>query len=307
MPPTSLYQKKEMSMQKNKIYLVILSMLTVILFIKNELVKTAILSSCNLFLTKVFPSLFPMLIICDLFIYFGLPEILVKILGKVFSKLFHTSPYGAFAFFMSLFSGTPANAYIIRNLVEQNKLNKEEAEYIFSFSFFSNPLFLYTMLNFIFPGKTSLILKLLIAPYITNLIIAFLTRPKKKYHSHLTINHSSDFLAKVLIESIKKSMNTMLMILGAMTFFFILNALLNPLNNPFLSGIFEISQGLYSIGITNFNFKIKECFTLLFISFGGLSIHLQIKSILNDTDISLKYFFRARFLQCLLSLFWLFI
>ena len=58
---------------------------------------------------------------------------------------------------------------------------------------------------------------------------------------------------------------------------------------------------------TNFNFKIKECCTLLFISFGGLSIHLQIKSILNDTDISLKHFFKARFFQCLLSLFWLFI
>ena len=88
----------------------------------------------------------------------------------------------------------------------------------------------------------------------------------------------------ILLESIKKSMNTMLMILGTITLFFVINAIINPLNKPLISGILEVSQGL-----------------------NQLSIILQIKSILDDSKISLNTFFKARVLQALIAIIFLII
>ena len=243
-----------------------------------------------------------MLILCDLFVYTGLPEILCNLFGNLFSKVFHTSPYGAFAFFMSLFSGTPANAYLIKNLVNQKKITPNEAEYIFSFSFFTNPLFYFNMLNYLFKGNNNLILKLFLFPYFTNLLLAYIFRPSQKLIdkkiSFLEKNTSS--FSYVLINSIKNSVNTLLMILGTITIFFIINSLINPSNIPFISGILEISQGLNNL--YNLDIFHKILFTLLFISFGGLSIYFQIISIFIDTHISLNSFFKFRFFQCLLAI-----
>ena len=112
MPPTSLYQKKETTMQKNIIYLLIILSFTLILFIIPNEINTSILKACNLFINKIFPSLFPMFIITDLLIYLELPELLTKLFGNIFSKIFHTNPYGAFIFFTSLFAYHPCSPWL---------------------------------------------------------------------------------------------------------------------------------------------------------------------------------------------------
>ena len=288
-------------MQKNNFYLIIISLFTILLFVLQDKVQASILASCNLFITKVFPSLFPMFILTDLLIYLEMPELLAKMFGKLFRKVFHTSPYGAFMFFTSLFSGTPANAYIVKNLVEENKLTIDEANYVFSFSFFTNPLFYLTMLKTIFKDS-QIIIKLFLIPYISNLIVGFILRPKQINNTRIIKNNKSKTLIETLLESIKKSMNTMLIILGTITLFFILNAIINPLNNPLISGLLEVSQGLKSLGLANLNLNVKQLYTLLFVCFGGLSIILQIKSILTDTNISLKTFIKARLIQTLIAI-----
>ena len=288
-------------MQKNNIYLLIILILTISLFTFHNEIQLSILNACELFITKIFPSLFPMFILTDLLIYLGLPELLTKFFGNIFKKIFHTSPYGAFMFFTSLFCGTPANAYVLKNLVNEKKLTFNEASYVFSFSFFTNPLFYLTMLNFIFKEKT-LILKLFLIPYLANIITGILLRPKITNENIMINKKHFKSLLDTLLESIKKSMNTMLTILGTITIFFILNTIINPSNNPLISGFLEVSQGLSQLGLTNLTLSIKKLYTLLFVSFGGLSIFLQIKSILNDTNISLKLFLKARFLQGLISI-----
>ena len=146
-------------MQKNNFYLLIISIFTISLFIFQKEIQLSILNACTLFISKVFPSLFPMFILTDLLIYLKMPELLARLFGKFFKKIFHTSPYGVFMFFTSLFSGTPANAYVLKNLVMEDKLSVDEANYVFSFSFFTNPVFYLTMLNFIF-NDNKIVLKL---------------------------------------------------------------------------------------------------------------------------------------------------
>lgn len=288
-------------MKQNKGPLIILTIVTLFIFKNNLIIQNAILESTKLFITKLFPSLFPMMILSDCFIYFGLPDILCTYLGPIFSFLFHTSPYGAFAFFVSCFSGTPSNAYVIKNLYENNYLTKEEAEKILSFAFFSNPLFIFNMLSLIFPNQTKTIIQLLLLPYIVNIIIGIFSK-KKKFSSVSFIKKEKQGFGSFLSNSIRKSMNTQLLILGTVSIFFLLNCIINPFKIPFFSGLLEISQGLNSLILSNLSIKIKKILATIFISFGGLSIHLQIKGILSETNISYYEFLKGRIKQSLLSI-----
>lgn len=287
-------------MKQNKGPLLILTILTLFLFKYNVIIQESILEACEVFITKLFPSLFPMMILTDCFLYFGLPNFLVKLLGKPFQKCFHTSSYGVYAFFISCFSGTPTNAYTMKNLVNQNYMNEEEASHLLFFTFFSNPLFLYTMLNFIFPGDIATTLKLLFLPYLVNILLGIFSKPHSVSNTLLTSKEQPSF-GVALTRSIKNAMNTLLMILGTVSIFFVLNAIINPKHIPIISGLLEISQGLNSLIGVDYSLKIKEIITILIMSFGGLSIHLQIKGILSDTNISYASFLKGRIYQTLIS------
>ena len=288
-------------MKQNKGPLIILTILTIFIFYHNEAIQTSILNACNLFITKLFPSLFPMMILADCFIYFKLPELLCHYFGHFFSKYFHTSPYGAFAFFISCFSGTPSNAYTIKSLYNQNYLTAEESSKILSFTFFSNPLFLYTMLSLIFKDNPSSIYKLLFLPYLVNIIIGILSPKTPTTIQNITQKKQENF-GTMLSSSIKNAMNTLLLILGTISVFFLINTIINPYQIPFITGTLEISQGLNSLINTNLSLKIREILAIIFISFGGLSIHMQIKGILSDTSIKYTSFLKGRIIQTILSI-----
>jgi len=287
-------------MKQNKGPLIFLTIITIFIFKNNQLIQSSILESCQLFITKLFPSLFPMMIVTDCFLFFGLPEYLAKYFGNIFQKIFHISPYGAFAFFISCFSGSPSNVYVMKNLYLQQYLSKEETEKLLSFAFFSNPLFLYTMLSLIFPNQPLIVLKLIIIPYFVNIIIG-ISEKKNSFHNKELIHIQKRNFGNYLTESIKNAMNTQMLILGSVTIFFLLNKLLNPLQYPIISGILEISQGLNCLINWSVSLKIKELIAMIFISFGGLSIHLQIKGILSESDISYWNFFKGRLKQTILS------
>ena len=293
-------------MKPKKIPLILLSILTFLLFKNNQSIQQSILESCYLYITKLFPSLFPMMVLSDCFIYFGLPELLCKYFGTIFTKLFKTSPYGAFAFFISCFSGTPSNAYVIKNLYMKNYMNEKEAEKILSFAFFSNPLFLYIMLSLIFPNNPFIKFKLLALPYLVNIGIGILSKKEISSNKKLEPQEKINF-GTFLTNTIRTAMNTQLLILGSITLFFLINKIINPNNLLFISGILEISQGLNRLIECNNILKIKELLTCFFISFGGFSIHLQIKGILSDTNISYLEFLKGRIKQTIFSIFFIII
>ena len=66
--------------------------------------------------------------------------------------------------------------------------------------------------------------------------------------------------------------------------------------------ILEITNALISMKkLNNFKWFIFAC------TFGGLSIHTQIKSILEDTPISYKHFFYGRVISSIIALIFTFI
>ncbi len=282
-------------MKKNIKDLIILSSLTLILFFiltNYTLVINSIKEVTNLWLFKLFPSLFPFLVIGSILINYNFAYYIKKIF-KLKNK--------TIIMLLALLSGFPSNAKYTKDMYLQKQINQKEANNILGFSFFANPLFLLSVLSLTFSKKITF--RIIISHYLANFILAFFYPDEK---NNLTIAKNTKSLPEVIALSIKDCLNTMLLILGTITFYNIFICLVkNFLKNNFiitlLTGLLEFSQGLNALSTLNNSIILKAYLALLFISFGSLSILTQIKSIINDTDLNFKKFIKFRFLHILIS------
>ena len=152
----------------------------------------------------------------------------------------------------------------------------------------------------------TIVIKLIIIHYISNFIISLFVKKE------ITYNNKNDQInlkiTKVLEQSIKKSINTLLMILGTVTFFMIISNLivklfsLNTYLEILIKGVLEITQSLNELAAISLNLKLKQLLVLIIISFGGISIHMQVYSILSETKINYKSFLKGRIFQTLISI-----
>ena len=112
-------------------------------------------------------------------------------------------------------------------------------------------------------------------------------------------NSKSINLSKI----IKETIDTLLMILGTLIVFNIIINIL-PINNllikSIINGTLEITTALNNINFLNINTNFKILLSIIYLSFGGISIHTQIKSIFSDTNY--KLFLKNKFLSILISI-----
>ncbi len=272
---------------KKKLTIISIFIFIILLFINYNVVLESTITATQIWLYKVFPYLFIMIIIQD---------ILIKLnVSSYFSNI------SFYIFLMSLLSGTPTSVYIIGNLIKNKIIDKCYGNLCLLFSFFANPLFLYTILNNIFNSKAQAI-TLIIIHYLSNFIIYLYVK------NSLHTNNKANFPANInLAASIKNSLNTNLMVLGTITFYFVIsNILIKTLNMPHIMtiifrGFLEMTQGLASL--INLSFSFKDYIAILFLSFGGLSIHTQAKCIASEYGLDYKFFLKGRLWQIIIAIF----
>lgn len=295
-------------MNKLKNILLYLTTFTIIFFIfkYNFILKYSVIDSVNIWLTKVFPSLFIMFILNDFIINNNILGFLNKLINPIFNKVFNTSGNSSNAFLLSLISGTPSSAYIIKEMLDNKQITINDANKLIAFTYFSNPLFLYNILSLTF--NKFITIKIIIIHYLSNIIIGLIERNKYSVSdTQFQLTSKPTFRIDIIPKAITKSFNTMLMILGTITFFMIITNLiihifnLNTISTIIVKGIFEITQSLNILNNLKNISIIKEIIALAIISFGGLSIHTQIYSIINKTPIKYKYFLRGRINHVLIS------
>lgn len=272
---------------KRKLTIILIMTLIILIFKNYELVLKSTIDGVAIWLYKVFPYLFIMIIMQDILINLNLTAYFKR-----------TSTY---IFIMSILSGSPSSAYIISKLVNNNDISEDYGNVCLIFTFFANPLFLYTILKLIFNNNPTTI-KLLIIIYLSNLLL-YLFYKKELPNNKLKGKSKNINLAL----SIKTSINTNLMVLGSIVFYLVIsNIIINTFNisypfSIFVKGFLEMTQGLNSL--IDCNIKLKEIITVGFITFGGLSIHTQVKCILDEYNLSYKYFLKGRILQMIIAIF----
>ena len=266
--------------------------------------------SLNIWINSILPSLFPFFVLADILNNYNIINYIPKIIKNIFKKLFNISDNGLFIFFISMLSGFPSNARNIKNLYKENKISKEESEHLLFFTHFSNPMFILGTLVITFLNNKSLGLLILISHYLPNFIIGFLLRKfnNPKHNYSINNNNICNNFGIIFTKSIKNAIDSLLGILGTLTSFLIISSIiinlleLNNLNSLLIKSILELTSGLKELSLINFNDKILVIMSSCILSFGGLSVHMQVINELNDTNISYKNFFIGRIFQTILSL-----
>lgn len=294
-------------MKNFKNYIIIALLLTFIILILyfNKTVLDTIYFSFEIWIKNIFPSLFPMFVVTKILINYNFVDILGKFLSPIM-KLFKTNPNCSFILAASMISGFPSSAYFTNTLLEDNKISNNDASKILLYSHFSNPLFILGTVNSLL--NTNLGILVLLNHYLSNFIIAFIFR---NYHKHTTIINKSNKkelnnvnFSQALSESIISSINTLLLILGTISITLVLTNIITeiiPINKVYIASVLEMTQGIKYLSLTNISIKLKLIFTTMIISFGGLSIFLQIKGVLNKHPINFKLFILVRIIHAIIS------
>ena len=269
----------------------------ILIFIKKDIMYYTIYSTTLIWFKNIVPNLLPMFIITSLIVSSNLIINICNLFGKIFSKIFKTSKYGVFVFILSIFTGSPSNAKYIKDLIDNNLISKDEGDKLLLFTTNYNPLLIYSLLTLYLDKKTSIILITIII--LSNIIIGLINRNMKYEKIKNNYNSKSINLSKI----IKETIDTLLMILGTLIVFNIIINIL-PINNTIIKNIFngalEITTALNNIKFLNINTNFKILLSIIYLSFGGISIHTQIKSILPDTNY--KLFLNNKFLSILISI-----
>lgn len=281
---------------KKSITLVLTFVFLILLFKDPSISKESIAKSFSLWTNNLVPSLFPMIIINEILINYNFPSIICSIFYKPFNKIFKLSYNGTYLFIMSIFIGTPANAILLKNMLDKKMVQIQEINKLLYVCYFSNPLFLYNMLSLIFSNK-KIVLFLLFSHYLANFITLFLIRNKYQSNTDNRIKIESISLSK-LLPAIKKAFNSLTVVLGVISFYLLISDYF--LNTTIFKGLLEITTGLNSLIINQSS--SKKILAIIIINFGGLSIFTQIKSILEDTNLNFINYFKGRILQIIISL-----
>ena len=274
-----------MRKNKNNVVLIIILIVFFSFFKFNSEIRISILDSCRLWFKALVPSMTMMYLITDLLINYGLSNYLFKI--------FKTNR--PFLIFISLMLGSPANAKYVCEFLENNYIDIEDAKWIMMCSYSPNPLFLIT----ISPNK-SILLTTFALLYGTNLLLGILTRNTLNKNIGSKKEITSTSLSNCLNTSISKTWNILLLVLGVVIVYGIINTILNLYfkNVPiFITSILELTNALNTI-VSNPSYYKWFIFA---VCFGGLSIHTQIKSILNS-DALYKSFLFGRTISTMVAL-----
>lgn len=279
-------------------------------FILNrELVFDSVAFSLNIWVKNVAPSLFPFFVLTDILISYNFVKYLPKWFINFFSNLFNIKKEAVLVFFLSIISGFPSNAKNARKLYDMKILNKDEASHLLMFTHFSNPLFILGTVAIYFLNNKNLGIIILLAHYFSNFVVGIIFRNNnfniKNVNSY--IYNDNLYFGEVFVTAIKSAIDTILLICGTLTCFLIVSSIivnrfdLSVSNEIIVKSILEITIGLKEISMCNISDLYLVMLASFILSFGGLSVHMQVKSQLVGTDISYKPFFVGRIYQALIS------
>ena len=286
----------------------LISLITIFFLIEflidsNNLI-TVFFNTINLCINNLLPSIFIFFLITDILNNYNFPYYLSKIFGNIFSKIYKLPKESSYILFMSVTSGIPSNAKLIKEQLDNKIISSYEADRLLTMTHFSNPLFIiYTVGNNFFHDKKIGFI-ILLAHFITNFIVGLLFRNIYK------TNNKTDYILKepkkfivLLKDSFINTSKILINVFGIIIFFAIITTTLNKylelnsFNRVLVNGLIEITTGLKELSNLSLSIKKAAIIATFFISFGGFSIHFQTMSILNKYNINYYIYLISRLLH----------
>lgn len=264
--------------------------------------------SFSICINNLFPSLIPFMLLSNILINYNFINDISDIFKNLMTKVFRVNKNCSFALLMSILSGTPSNSKYLKDLKDNNLISTLDCQKCLNFCHFTNPIFILGTIGYTFLGDKKLGLIILISHYTCSFFIGIINRNKlnTNIENKTKLKANNNSFLKILTLSINTTISTLLLILGIITSCLILTCILNKIiylndNIKFLYGLVEITQGLKYLSLSNLNIVLKACISSFLISFGGICIHMQVFSIMDNKKIRYYPYFISRLIHGILS------
>lgn len=301
----------------------------------------------NLWWNVVFPALLPFFILSEILMGLGVVHFIGILLEPLMRPLFNVPGVGAFALSMGLASGYPMDAVITCKFRKNKMCNAVEAERLLSFTNTADPLFMFGAVAVGMFGMPELGATIALAHYISSFLVGIIFRfhgcnrdkaqelPSAQETSGNLIIRALQALyaarredkrsiGQLLGDSVKSSMNTILLIGGFIIIFSVflricaivgVTSFLNAVFVAFLhiigfdgslapalvSGLFELDLGTLAASQADAPLIEKAAIASAIIAWSGLSVHGQVASIVIESGIRMAPYMCARLLHAILA------
>lgn len=277
-----------------KLKYIVLTLILIVFILNIKVVINSTYDASVLFFKKVFITIFPFIILCDILIYFNYHLFIKKIFGRFINKIFNIDSNTSIIFILSVLTSHPSNAVYIKNLLDNKIIDIKTANRILIYTYFPSIAFVIGVIGISLYNSFKIGLLLWIICFINNILIGLYLRKDNSYIERSNSETKDISFFECFKLSILKAINTSFIILGNLIVFTIIINLLvryipiNPTILSILTGFLELTSGVISISLLNIPFNIKFALTSLILNFSSLSILFQSFSILSDYKINIK-------------------
>lgn len=314
---------KLININKNYILCFLISLLIVLFFVNLNISMSSAIDGAKLWFKAMVPTLFPFLVICNLLISYDGISLYSKLLGPIFCRPLGLSKICAFPLTASFLCGYPLGAKYCTDIFELGYIDKNEYIRLLNIASNCGPLFIVGSVSTVMLGNQRFGYLLLIANYLSLIVIGLLTKNKSTLNTReiKTTKSKSNNFGQSFKESIENALNTTLQIGGFIIIFSVLIGIIK--NNTNISIIFyniesfinlpkdslyslflgsiEITNGCNLIATSSISLPLKLSIISFLCSFSGLSIIAQVSSFTSKHNISTFRYSLLKLLQGVVS------
>lgn len=289
----------------------------------------------------VLPALLPFFILADILMGLGVVSFLGTLLEPLMRPLFNVAGEGAFAFAMGLASGYPLGARISAELYRRGLCSRTETERLICFSNTADPIFMIGAVAVGMFANASVGLAIVASHYLSAIILGVMLSFLEKRPTQIRAKRPISVLKKawqkmlaarkqdgrsfgdILGDSVSAAVDSLFKIGGFIIFFSVLIKLMEliglagllaqaidfilipilktSLSKPLIGGFLEITIGCQLAAASQANLVNKLAITGFIIAWSGLSVHGQVATMIQGTDLRMGLFLKSRIVHALLA------
>ena len=246
----------------------------------------------------IFPTLFPFLVVTSLLLSSGGLNLITRLFGGLFRRIFRVTQNGAFAVLAGFLCGYPMGAKVTADLLRAEKISDREARYLLSFCNNTSPVFIINFIVWKTFGDERLMLPTLLILIGSPVLMSFIFRRIYLKGRHPFPEPSAALKEKktrfdfsVLDSCMMNSFEAIVKVGGYIILFSVLLSLLEELSGQNIillaaAPALEVTNGILLLSSSVSDPGLRYAAVLGLTSFGGLCSAAQTKCMLERTGLS---------------------
>lgn len=246
----------------------------------------------------IFPTLFPFLAVTSLLLSSGGLNLITRLFGGLFRRIFRVTQNGAFAVLAGFLCGYPMGAKVTADLLRAEKISDREARYLLSFCNNTSPVFIINFIVWKTFGDERLMLPTLLILIGSPVLMSFIFRRIYLKGRHPFPEPSAALKEKktrfdfsVLDSCMMNSFEAIVKVGGYIILFSVLLSLLEELSGQksilmTAAPALEVTNGILLLSSSVSDPGLRYAAVLGLTSFGGLCSAAQTQCMLEGTGLS---------------------